>query len=440
MHLNLIVVIVLMIAYESCHVMNILINCYRYEKSTESKIRWAMKAYVRWMRCRNNQVEHGLIPADRKVPSPDDLILMTKNDISKIICMFIMEVRDGSGREYNRDTLYDVIVMVQAFFKQNRRPFKFFDDDEFYELKNTLDNRMRDLTKQGKVAPREKAEPISIDEEERMWSSGTLGEDNPEKLINTVLYLLGVHFGLRAADEHKSLKIDCQFKVLYDESVGLKYIYYRELSSKCNQGGISDRNIPPKTGRAYQNVVNSDRCIVRLFEKYVSVRPDHDPRCSKDFYLRPLAVPNGDVWFSCQPRGIHTLQKVVKNMSVKAGIIGRRSNHSCRAASATRLYEQGCDEQLICEKTGHRSVAVRSYKRTSSKQLSEMSNMLYGNNEKKPKQEPSSTVSVAPLSQSEVVQEQNNKENISSEQPTSSTQSLELTKGIILNINLNISK
>ena len=76
-----------------------------------------MKAYVRWMRCRNYQVEHGLISSDRSVPTPDDLVDFSKQDIVKVLCMFIHEVRDGNGNEYNCDTLYDMIVMVQAFFK-----------------------------------------------------------------------------------------------------------------------------------------------------------------------------------------------------------------------------------------------------------------------------------------------------------------------------------
>ena len=107
------------------------------------------------------------------------------------------------------------------------------------------------------------------------------------------MYLFGIHFGLRAADEHKSLRVHDQLSVRYDNVVGLKYLYYEENTSKCNQSGISSRGHDAKTGRAYENVVNSDRCIVRLYEKYMSVRPSHLPKCATDFYLRPLAVPNG---------------------------------------------------------------------------------------------------------------------------------------------------
>ena len=257
-----------------------------------------------------------------------------------------------------------------------------------------------------------------------------------------LLYLLGIHFGLRAADEHKNLKIDEQFKVLYDDAVGLKYIYYEETTSKCHQGGISDRNVPPKTGRAYQNIVNSDRCVVRLFEKYVRHRPTHNPKCSRDFYLRLLSVPQGDIWYSCQARGVHSLQKVVKNMCTKAGFSRKHTNHSCRASTATRLYEQGCDEQLICEKMGHHSVAVRSYKRTSGDQLRKVSNMLYGYNsegnvEKKAKIEPCCTVSKAP---EEVKVESATPLQEGSKIVETKSVISDIAKGVTININVNVNK
>ncbi|XP_067664294.1 uncharacterized protein [Haliotis asinina] len=45
---------------------------------------------------------------------------------------------------------------------------------------------------------------------------------------------------------------------------------------------------------------------------------------------------------------------------------GFYSNHSLRVTTTTRLYDSGLDEQLIVERTGHKSLAIRSYKRTSA--------------------------------------------------------------------------
>ena len=64
-------------------------------------------------------------------------------------------------------------------------------------------------------------------------------------------------------------------------------------------------------------------------------------------------------------------------MCKAAGIPGYRTNHSLRATSATRLYAAGTDEQLIMERTGHRSIkGVRSYKRTSEEQEQGISDIL----------------------------------------------------------------
>lgn len=60
----------------------------------------------------------------------------------------------------------------------------------------------------------------------------------------------------------------------------------------------------------------------------------------------------------------------------EAGFVGRYTNHSLRATAATRLFVAGVDEQLIAEKTGHRSTAIRGYKRTSEAQQREVSDIV----------------------------------------------------------------
>ena len=68
---------------------------------------------------------------------------------------------------------------------------------------------------------------------------------------------------------------------------------------------------------------------------------------------------------------------MVKEMCSAAGIKGHKNNHSLRATAATRLFHAGIDEQLIMERTGHHSIdGVRSYKRTSQRQVEVLSDVL----------------------------------------------------------------
>lgn len=81
----------------------------------------------------------------------------------------------------------------------------------------------------------------------------------------------------------------------------------------------------------------------------------------------PLSKPKHDCWFCKVPIGHNALQQVVPNLFKAAGIAGHYTNHSLRATSATRLFEASVDEQLIMQRTGHCSTAVRAYKRIGEK-------------------------------------------------------------------------
>ncbi len=139
------------------------------------------------------------------------------------------------------------------------------------------------------MAKKEKAEPFSMSDEEKMWKDNVLGESNPEQLLNTVIYLLGVHLSLCADDEHKALKTGyfSQIKVKFDEHVNAHFLEYQEVHSKNHQG-LNDIHCKPKIVKAYANLVNPAHCVVRLFKKYLGLRPSHDLKCSHDLYLHPL--------------------------------------------------------------------------------------------------------------------------------------------------------
>ena len=54
--------------------------------------------------------------------------------------------------------------------------------------------------------------------------------------------------------------VNGQFKVGYVDKAGLKYSEYCEVTSECDQGNSS--NFEAQKGCTYQNVVNSDCCLV----------------------------------------------------------------------------------------------------------------------------------------------------------------------------------
>ena len=186
-----------------------------------------------------------------------------------------------------------------------------------------------------------------------------------------MLYLCGIHFALRSGEEHRSLQLS-QFQLVCPTD-GTPHLIYTENYSKNNQGGLQHRKVKPKFVTCYANEQDPQRCLVKLFEKYLQHRPPE----SNHFYLTPLRKPRGDIWYSKSPVGHNKLSKTVARIGQTVGISGFKTNHSLRVTSATRLFQSGIDEQLIMAHTGHRSVdGVRSYKRISTEQKMTVSNVL----------------------------------------------------------------
>ena len=164
-------------------------------------------------------------------------------------------------------------------------------------------------------------------------------------------------------------------------------LIYREDVSKTNQGGLQHRKCQKKEVIHYANENDHERCLVRLYKLYQSRCPEGRPKGA--FYLKPLDNPKADVWFSKHAIGHNTLTKTIKRLCETAGIKGYFTNHSLRTTAATRLFEAGLDEQLIMQRTGHRSVqGVRSYKRmteTLKKRTSDVLNDCTNSQTKQPK-------------------------------------------------------
>ena len=153
------------------------------------------------------------------------------------------------------------------------------------------------------------------------------------------------------------------------------YLLYTESGSKNHTGGLNQRKVTNKVVKAFANLHNPTRCIVRLYENYMALRPDNAP--SSTFYLQPFKRPRPNCWYRSRAAGHNHLSQTLKQLCGTAGITRHFTNHSLRRTCATRLYQQGADEQLIMSITGHRSKdGVRTYKEISGEQQKKVSEMI----------------------------------------------------------------
>ena len=104
--------------------------------------------------------------------------------------------------------------------------WKLICDDEFIEVKFTLDNLMNLHTQEGVGVSVKKAEILSFTDEDLLWSLGLLGYHTPEVLLHTVVFTVGMYCALSTGKEHQSLRspgFKSKFDFLIDDD-GKTYI------------------------------------------------------------------------------------------------------------------------------------------------------------------------------------------------------------------------
>ena len=61
---------------------------------------------------------------------------------------------------------------------------------------------MKCLNATGNYLNKAQAQPITKEQENRLWELGLLGDHNAQVLLNTIVYQVGYFFALRSGNEH----------------------------------------------------------------------------------------------------------------------------------------------------------------------------------------------------------------------------------------------
>ena len=327
-----------------------------FAPETMKKINWVVTMFSEWRAYRNSFGMMEVITCDLR-----EISTITKDSLCFALPRFITEVRKLDGSLFPGKTLYDIVVCIQMHLETEGFNWKIIDDKEFTEVKFTLDNAMKANTSAGIGIAVRQAEVLSFSDEDFLWNNGFLGKSNPQQLLNTVVFVMGMSCALHAGKEHRALRsmgFNSQISWHMDCN-GNRYFTYREdLGLKTNKGGLKHRKCSPKVVNVYP-IGNAVRCPVRILYAYFCKLPIN--RMCSALYLRPRTNYSGDYWYTNQPVGVNKLQAMVKIVCKEAGLTGFYTNHSLRSTAATRMYNNSCPEQVIQEITGHRSLAVRSY-------------------------------------------------------------------------------
>ncbi len=80
-----------------------------------------------------------------------NLLNIKIDQLSNVLSSFLMEICKQNGDEYPHETLYKIVLLIQHFISMNSKDLKLLDHPGLVKMRNTLDNRMKQLLKMGVV-------------------------------------------------------------------------------------------------------------------------------------------------------------------------------------------------------------------------------------------------------------------------------------------------
>lgn len=377
-------------------------------QNTQKSTNWALSVWKEWSQSRWSRFP------TQPLQCPGHLYILcyAPAQLDYWLSRFVLEARRKDGKMYPPNTLHQLVCGILRYARELKPDLDFFKDREFAGFRLTLDAEMKNLRAQGLGTSPKQAEPITETEQECLWAKNVLGDQTPKSLLDTMVFMCGLFFALRSGQEHRTLRLE-QIRLVEPPDGKPAYLVYTENVSKNNPGGLKHRKLNPKVVTHHANTECPERCFVRLFKCYISHRPKENVK-DNAFYLTPIKNPKSNVWYTCIPCGHNTLSATVRRLCSQAGISGFKTNHSLRVTAATRLFQNGVDEQLIMARTGHRSTdGIRAYKRISEEQqkaVSEILNNSNGNNNCK--MEPFELPHLPKVARVDSVDSTDNKENM----------------------------
>ena len=196
---------------------------------------------------------------------------------------------------------------------------------------------------------------------------------DPERLLQFVWFSPCFHFGRRGREGWRELSKQ-SFGIKKDDS-GARYVTEIQTEQTKNyQGGSKQKDQAYSDVRMYENSTPLDP--VGSFEFYISRL---HPSCQALFQTPNHHFKKAESrWFRNEPLGKNTIAKLMENISSKAELSERYTNHCIRASTITALYPRGVDAKQICAITKHKDGRSLSHyiSQTTSEQKRQCSRLL----------------------------------------------------------------
>uniref|UniRef100_A0A8D9BEM5 Zinc finger MYM-type protein 4 n=1 Tax=Cacopsylla melanoneura TaxID=428564 RepID=A0A8D9BEM5_9HEMI len=187
-----------------------------------------------------------------------DLLSMTPDELNRILCYFIKEVRRPNGSEYAPDTMYYLCLCIQYYLIKHDRIDNIFCDPFYTSFILTLDGIAQNFIK----AYNDTDVIVTRVEEEYLWESKQLGAYSPHTLINSLMYFNSKFFLRFSLMEHEKLSFQ---RLTINFKFGLN-----KKGPKILRMLIMDDSLKLTKIEIEEDLDQPLRCPVKLYEFYLS--------------------------------------------------------------------------------------------------------------------------------------------------------------------------
>ena len=182
-------------------------------KKTRQSNDWALGVWREWSRFRNSQPDTFLEPG---YPIPENVGLLNNDLLDYWGQRFILEVRRKDGKVYPPNTLIQITSGIQRYLRTEcgRSDVYLMKSEcvQFAGYRTALDTRMKELHADGVGVTINSSEPVTENEELKLWDSGVFNFETSVGLSNAIFFYNGKLFGFRGYQEHIDAKAE-QFKI-----------------------------------------------------------------------------------------------------------------------------------------------------------------------------------------------------------------------------------
>ena len=135
-----------------------------------------MNIFEAWTRYLNTQI---LTLGKEYLSVPVDIKSTSARKVNYWLTRFIREVMKTDGTPHSANSLYLIACGLVRYFRDNMKRFDLNilskEDANFDSFRKALDCRMKEITAAGVGTKKQQSDPLSIEDEAKLCSSGTVG-------------------------------------------------------------------------------------------------------------------------------------------------------------------------------------------------------------------------------------------------------------------------